>query len=92
MTVPVSGKDSWDGVFGGAVGLWLGLALLKFGNPVILDQRIPAPTNREELIIQAWPVSWGYWLLVVVVLLGFKTWRWKTGVPWWLLGALRSFL
>lgn len=92
MTARVSAEDSWDGVFGGAVGLWLGLGLLKFGNPVILDQKIPAPTNREELIFQAWPVSWGYWLLTIVVLLGFKTWRWKAGVPSWLLGVLGVWL
>ncbi len=61
------------------------MALIKFGNPVILDQHISAPANREELLLHAWPVAWGYALLAGVVLLGLRFWRWRADVPAWLL-------
>jgi len=38
-------------------GLWalLGLAIIKFGNPVILDQKIPPPASVNEFILEFWP-------------------------------------
>jgi hypothetical protein len=82
---PAPAREAWESLFSGALGLWLGLALIKFGNPVILDPKISAPTNREELIYQAWPVAWGYWLLAVVVLLALRVWRWKIEAPRWVI-------
>src|SRR5687768_7604409 len=82
---PARANQSWEGLFAGAIGLWLGLALIKFGNPVILDQKITAPANRDELLSQPWPVAWGYWLLVVVVLLSTRVGRWKTDAPRWVI-------
>lgn len=77
--------DPWEGVFAGAAGLWLALALIKFGNPVILDQQIHAPANLDELLIHSWPVAWGYALLALVFIVGCKFWRWRTAAPTWLL-------
>ena len=77
--------DAWEGVFAGAAGLWLALALFKFGNPVILDQQIHAPANLDELLINSWPVAWGYALLAIVFIVGCKFWRWRVPVPMWLL-------
>ena len=82
----VASNESWEGLFAGAAGLWLALALIKFGNPVILSQQIQAPANREELLLAPWPVSWGYALLGLVVLLGLRFWRWQTSAPPWLIG------
>lgn len=68
-------------LFPGLVGAWLGLALLKFGNPVILDRMVEPPKDLYEFLIQPWPVSWGYWMLGALVLLGLTVWRWQTIAP-----------
>jgi len=82
--ISVSPGNSWEGIFSGAAGLWLGLALIKLGNPVILDQQIQAPASREELLLHPWPLAWGYALLAAVVFLSLRFWRWHTPVPTWL--------
>ena len=74
-----------EGVFAGAVGLSLALALIKFGNPVILADQIAAPTNEEELLFAPWPVEWGYGLLALCVLLGLGFYRRPKDVPVWLM-------
>lgn len=76
--------DAWEGVFAGTVGLWVALALIKFGNPVILDQQIHAPANLDELLINPWPIAWGYALLALVFIVGSKFWKWRTPAPMWL--------
>ena len=53
-----------------AFGLFLGLALLKFGNPVILDRNIDPPNGLAEAFSVSWPVKWGNWLLWPLVLAG----------------------
>jgi hypothetical protein len=47
-----------------AFGLFLGLCLWKFGNPVILDHKIPAPTSLTELLNDPWPTHWARWFLL----------------------------
>ena len=49
-------------------GLFLGLALLKFGNPVILDHQVPAPADLGEALTASWPVKWGNTLLMLLAL------------------------
>jgi O-antigen ligase len=73
--------DAWESVFAGAVGLWAALALIKFGNPVILDQQVHAPSNLDELLIHSWPVAWGYALLGLIFVVGGKFWRWRPSSP-----------
>lgn len=77
-------KGRLQTAFAAAVGLWLGVALLKFGNPVILDHLVEAPGNFEEILWQAWPVRWGYGLLAAVIGLGLAAmgWQWRRR-PWW---------
>src|SRR5215813_6714030 len=82
---PVSVSSQWEGIFSGATGLWLALALLKFGNPVILDAQIQAPASPVEWLLQPWPIVWGYAFLCGLLLLGFSVWRWHTEAPRWLL-------
>lgn len=49
-------------------GLFLGLALLKFGNPVILDHQVLPPKDLGEALEVSWPVKWGNTLLFVLAL------------------------
>lgn len=49
-------------------GMFLGLALLKFGNPVVLDRQIPPPASFSELLSQPWPLRWSFGLLGLLVL------------------------
>ena len=51
-------------------GLFLGLAILKFGNPVILDHKIIPPVSPTEFLTYAWPTHWGNWILVPLALAG----------------------
>jgi hypothetical protein len=51
-------------------GLFLGLAILKFGNPVILDQKITPPVSPAEFWVDAWPTHWGNWVLLPLALAG----------------------
>jgi hypothetical protein len=74
-----------ESIFAGAAGLWLALALIKFGNPVILDHQIHPPANLDELWIHSWPVAWGYILLGLVLIAGIRLWQWRASTPKWLL-------
>lgn len=64
---PATYATLWRLVF----GLFLGLSLLKFGNPVVLDRQIPIPAALSELIAQPWPLRWGFagFALIVVAAL-----------------------
>lgn len=55
-----------------AAGCWLGITLLKFGNPVIFDSMIAAPRNLAEFIFVPWPLAWGYVILAGVAALAFR--------------------
>ncbi len=68
-------------IFAGLFGLLLGLSLVKFGNPIVLEKMIEWPTNIYEWIFMAWPVVIAYWLLGGVMVLGLLVARWKTGLP-----------
>jgi hypothetical protein len=81
----LSPRENWESLFAGAVGLLLALALLKFGNPVIFEEKIGVPRTREEFLVQPWPFAWGYGLSVLVFLLGLTIWRWETRAPKWIL-------
>ena len=54
-------------------GLFLGLAILKFGNPVILDQKITPPVSPSEFWADAWPTHWGNWILLIQRLPGLAS-------------------
>jgi len=67
----------WPGVFAGLTGVFLAVALLKFGNPIIFDEKIAAPTDIFEIIFQPWPTRWGYILVGVMVAVGLAVGNWK---------------
>lgn len=56
-------------LFLGLLGLWIALALVKFGNPVILA--VALPVSPSEAIYQSWPTDWAYGLFLPVLLAGF---------------------
>lgn len=66
---------------GGLTGAWLGIALLKFGNPVILDQLIEPPNGFWEYVYNPWPVAWGYGMLFCLAAAGASIARIPAGVP-----------
>src|SRR5579862_5768977 len=72
-------------VFTALFGGFLGLALLKFGNPPIMEKWVTAPTNVYEFIIGSpWPITWAYTLLAIVALLGMSVAKRGAAVPYWL--------
>jgi hypothetical protein len=66
-------------------GALLGLSLLKFGNPVVLEKFITPPQNYYDWLFSAWPVSIGYWPLAAVAVIGLLIARWEISVSKWLL-------
>ncbi len=68
-------------------GLFLGLAILKFGNPVILDNKVDPPESLSDFWHFAWPPHWaGYFLLPLAVCAGVlalaKPVRWPSRWLW----------
>jgi O-antigen ligase len=74
-------KSTGTGFYGLIFGLFLGLAILKFGNPVILDQKITPPASFSEFWADAWPPHWGYWIFSPLALAG--AWLVLTRQPRW---------
>ena len=71
-------------------GAFLGLAILKFGNPVVLDHRIEVPGSFSEGLSQPWPLRWAFPLLLLVSVVSLVFSRpasriRASGVPWPLL-------
>ena len=72
-------------IFAGLFGAFLGLCLLKFGNPPITEKWITAPANVWEFLLGfPWPMAWAYWLLALVGVAGVAVARRKSAAPWWL--------
>jgi hypothetical protein len=74
-------------------GLFLGLAILKFGNPVILDQKISPPNSFLEAWSDFWPTHWANWILSPLAIAGAvlaiaKKSRWPQTRWLWLLPLL----
>src|SRR6266446_9091008 len=64
-------KDRLRQIFAGCFGAFLGLSLLKFGNPPIMEKWVAAPINALEFLLgYPWPISWAYWLLAMLGLFG----------------------
>jgi O-antigen ligase len=51
-------------------GLFLGLCIWKFGNPVILDSKIPTPVTPADFLNDPWPTRWAGWIFVPLALTG----------------------
>src|SRR3954470_12807413 len=81
-------EDTWQQrAFAALFGTFLGLSLLKFGNPPIMERWVTAPEGLFEVIfIFPWPIGWAYGLLVVAAIAGVAAGRWNNRVPKWLIG------
>lgn len=65
-------------------GAFLGLALVKFGNAVIMERFLERPTNAWEWFFNPWPFGLAYAGLVALGLLGLFAARWRKPQPAWL--------
>lgn len=87
-TVKPAGVDTKEGglslVFAGLLGALLGLSLLKFGNPVIMEKEIEWPSEFLQWVIVPWPAVVGYWLLAGFAVVGLALARWRMNAPGWL--------
>ena len=77
-------------IFAPAFGLFLGLCIWKFGDPVILDQKIFPPTSASEFWTDAWPTHWAGWIFLPFFVAGIflilkGPWRRPSGKWLWLL-------
>ena len=76
MTAPQT-RERAPRLFAAVFGAFLGLALLKFGNPPIMENWVTAPTNPYEFVLNSpWPINWAYWLFGGVACVGFICARW----------------
>ncbi len=72
--------------FASLFGAFLGLTLLKFGNPPIMERWVETPRNIYEFVLGfPWPIIWAYWLLALVAGCGLLTARWAFQAPRWLI-------
>src|SRR5438874_2867541 len=84
--VSVPPAQKWPArVFPALFGGFLGLSLLKFGNPPIMEKWVDAPGNIYEFLVGfPWPMVWAYRLLVLVGIAGLLIARPKPRAKWWL--------
>lgn len=74
-------------IFASLFGALLGLSLLKFGNPVLMEKQVTAPSDVFEWVLMAWPLVVGQGMLVLVAIAGITLVRRRPGTPRWLLLA-----
>lgn len=75
-----------EGVYAAAVGLFLALSLLKWGNPVIMDSQFGWPATFAEWRVGSWPVVVGYVLFAVIAVASAPRLRLAIRVPHWYVG------
>jgi len=74
-------NDLLPRVFAAIFGGFLGLSLLKFGNPPIMEKWVTSPGGFLELLLGTpWPIGWAHWLLCLVSAVGVLTARWSQAV------------
>jgi hypothetical protein len=53
-----------------AFGVFLGLTIWKFGNPVILDSKVVTPVSLTDFWNDPWPPHWVNWIIFPLVAVG----------------------
>lgn len=74
------------------MGLFFALALLKFGNPCVMERFIERPTNGWEWLLNTWPNAFAYWFLGLAAVSGLFVARFRTNAPWWGIGLPAAWL
>lgn len=74
----------WRRIFPLGFGTFLGLALLKFCNPPVMERFVIAPTNGYEWALSSWPIRVGYWLLGLLAIGGIFAAHFRVRPPRWL--------
>jgi O-antigen ligase len=81
-----SGVEKRANLFAGLFGAFLGLGLLKFCNPPIMEDMTTAPGDIWEVVFGgAWPLGWAYVFLALLAVLGLSVARWKVPPQPWLI-------
>lgn len=84
------GRFTKRDLFALVFGLFLGLTIVKFGNPVILDHKIAPPSSLSDAWKDAWPTHWGNGLVALLAIFGAwlavtEKLRWAGGHRFWVL-------
>ncbi len=74
-------------IFALVFGCFLGLALVKFGNPAVMQKFVTTPGNLQEWRIFAWPLWVAYPLFGLVLLAATQAVRFQSFAPKWLIIA-----
>ncbi len=88
----VATPSTGEKVFAAICGLWIGLSFLKFGNPIIFDQMIEAPKTWDEFVFTPWPIAWGYFLTVVVIIAAIPNLKIRVSKADWPVGLFGFWL
>jgi len=75
----------WPRIFPVCFGIFLGIALLKFCNPPVMEKFVTPPVGGYGWVISTWPTGIGYWLLAGVALVGLGAARLQVCAPRWLI-------
>jgi hypothetical protein len=87
------GGDLLPRVFAALFGGFLGLGLLKFGNPPIMEKYTTTPEDIYQVIFASpWPIGWAYILLGGLVIAGLLAVRWRRAAPLWITGLALTWL
>lgn len=73
-------------IFAVVFGVFLGVTLLKFSTPPVMERLVIMPSGGFEWAISTWPVAVGFGLLGVVVLAGALAFRVPSQANWWVAG------
>jgi O-antigen ligase len=72
-------------MFAAAFGAFLGLSLLKFGNPPIMEKYVTPPEDIWSFLVASpWPIHWAYVMLACVAALGLLSGLSRPVAPPWL--------
>lgn len=93
-STPPTQRPAVEGWFALLLGVFLATAILKFGNPPVMESFVTRPADFAEFVIGTpWPIAWAYMGLVLLVALGLFAFRWSRSIPipllclplaWWL--------
>src|SRR5438552_9567905 len=82
---PPTSDSLFPRIFAGLFGAFLGLSLLKFGNPPIMEKWVTPPQGFYQFLFgYPWPMSWAYMLLGIIAVAGLVVAKWKAPYRRWL--------